>query len=83
MAAVVTVKVAEVAFAGTAVDAGTVNVALVFDKMTVTPPAGAALVRATVQLLDELGPRMVGLQEMEETETEATRLMVVLAELLL
>jgi hypothetical protein len=36
-----------------------------------------------VQVLDELGPRLLGLQESVETSTGATRLTVVLAELLL
>jgi hypothetical protein len=42
MLPVVTVKVPEVAVAPTVTDAGTVNVALVFDKATLAPPVGAA-----------------------------------------
>ena len=80
IAAVVALKVAEVAAAATVSDAGTVSVALVLVRLTVAPPVGAACVRVTVQVLEELGPRLVGLQTREETST-ATRLIVALAEL--
>jgi len=79
----VALKLADVAAAGTVTETGTVRVALVLDTVTVAPPAGAALVSVTVQVLEELGPRLVGLQASAETRTEATRLMVALAELLL
>jgi hypothetical protein len=69
----VALKVAEVAAAVTVTDAGTVRLELVLDKVTTAPPAGAALVRVTVQTPDELGPRLVGLQASEETSTGATR----------
>ena len=49
---------------------------------TAAPPVGAAWVRVTVQVLEELAPRLVGLQASDETST-ATRLMVALAEVLL
>ena len=78
---VVTAKVAEVAAAATVTDAGTVSVELVFDKATLAPPLGAGWVKLTVQVLEELDPRLVGLQEREETSTDATRLTLVLAEL--
>jgi hypothetical protein len=80
---VVTVKVAEVAAAATVTDAGTVRVALVFDKVTLAPPVGAALVSVTVQVLDALDPRLLGLHDTAETNTAAVRFTVVLAELLL
>jgi hypothetical protein len=80
---VVTVKVLEVVAAATETEAGTVKVALVFDKVRLAPPVGAAWVRVTVHVLDELGPRVLGLHESAETRTGATRLTVVLAELLL
>ena len=51
-AAVVTVNVAEVAAAATVTEEGTVSVVLVFDRVTPIPPAGAACVRVTVQVLD-------------------------------
>jgi len=79
----VTLKLAEVADAVTVTDVGTVKVELVFDKATLAPPVGAAWVRVTVQVLDELGPRLLGLHDSAETKTGATRLTVVLAELLL
>ena len=82
-AAVVALKLAEVAAAPTVTDAGIVRVELVSDRVTTAPADGAALVRVTVQVLEELGPMLVGLQASEETETGtgATRLTVVLAEL--
>ena len=81
MAAVVALKVAEVAAAATVTDAGTVRVALEFVRGTLAPPVGAGWVRVTVQELEELGPRLVGLQVSEETRTDAARVTVVLAEL--
>ena len=81
MAAVVALKVAEVAAAATVTDAGTVRVALVLVRVTLAPPVGAGWVRVTVQELEELGPRLVGLQVSEETRTDTARVTVVLAEL--
>jgi len=83
MVAVVTLKFADVAEAATVTDAGTVRVALEFERVTLAPPVGAAWVRVTVQLLEELAPMLAGLQASDETCTGATRLTVVLAELLL
>ena len=83
MAAVVAAKVAEVAAAGTVTEAGAVRVALVLVRVTAAPPVGAACVSVTVQALEELGPRLVGLQTREEISTGAVRLMVALAEVLL
>jgi ABC-type sugar transport system substrate-binding protein len=83
MAAVLALKVAVVAAAATVTDAGTVRVALVLLRVTLAPPVGATWVMVTVQVLDEFGPRLVGLQTSEETSTGATRLMLALAELLL
>ena len=82
MAAVVALKVAEVAAAATVTEDGAVRVALVLVRVTAAPPVGAACVRVTVQVLEAFGPRLVGLQASEETST-ATRLMVALAEVLL
>jgi hypothetical protein len=83
-ATVVALKVAEIAAAATVTDAGTVRVGLVLVRVTVAPPpVGAGWVRVTMQALEELGPRLVGLQTSEETSTGATRLIVALAELLL
>ena len=83
MAAVVALNVADMAAAATVTDAGAVSVALVLVRVTAAPPVGAAWVRVTVQTLDEFGPRLTGLQASEETSTGASRLMLVLAELLL
>ena len=82
-ASVVTLKLAEVAAAATVTDAGTVRVGLVLVRVTLMPPLGAAWVRVTVQVLEEFGPRLVGLHDSEETDTGATRLTLELAELLL
>ena len=76
-------NVAVVVAAATVTDAGTVSVVLVFVSVTNAPPAGATLVSVTVQVLEAFFPRLVGLQVSEETSTEADRLMVVLAALLL
>ena len=77
------VKVAEVDPADTVTEAGVVSRELLSETATEVPPAGAALLSVTVQVLEELLPRLVGLQASEETETVAgaTRLTVVLAEL--
>jgi len=81
--AVVALNVADFAAAATVTDAGTASVELVFDRVTPAPPGGAGWVRVTVQLVDEFGPRLMGLHANEETETAATRLTLVVAELLL
>jgi hypothetical protein len=83
MAAVVTVKVADVVAAATVTDAGTVRVALEFVRMTLAPPLGAGWVSVTVQVEEELAPMLDGLQASEETSTEPVRFTVALAELLL
>ena len=80
---VVALKLADVAAAATVTEAGTVSVELVLVSVTLAPPVGAAWVKVTVQVVDELWPRLVGLQASEETSTGATRLTVVFAELLL
>ena len=83
MAAVVALKVAVVAAAATVIDAGTVSVALVLVRVTAAPPVGAGWVSVTMQVLEAFGPRVVGLQASEETRTDAVRLTIALAELLL
>jgi len=80
---VVTLKVADVAAAATVTDAGTVRLALELERPTLAPPVEAAWVRVTVQVLEELAPMLEGLQLSAETSTGATRLTMVLAELLL
>jgi len=83
MAPVVAVKFADVAAAATVTEAGTVSFALEFERVTLATPVGAAWVRVTVQVLEELAPMLAGLQVSEETSTGATRLTVAVAELLL
>jgi hypothetical protein len=83
MAAVVTMNLADVAAAATLTEGATVKVALEFDSVTLAPPAGAAWVRVTVQVLEELAPMPAGLQAKDDTSTVAARFTVVLAELLL
>jgi hypothetical protein len=83
IAAVVTMKLTDVAAAGTVTDGATVRVALEFERVTVAPPAGAGWVRVTVQVLEELGPMPAGAQVKDDTSTVAARLTVALAELLL
>jgi len=80
---VVALKLADMAAAATVTDVGTLRVALVFVRVTLAPPAGAGLLIVTAQVLDELGPRLIGLQNSDETSIGATRLTVALAELLL
>jgi hypothetical protein len=83
MVPVVAAKVADVAAAATATVAGTVRVELLFDRLMLAPPVGAGWVRVTVQVLEAFGPRMLGVQDSVDMSTGATRLTVVLAELLL
>ena len=79
--AVVALKVADVAAAATVTEAGTVKLELVLVSVTLAPPVGADWVKVTVQVVEELGPRLVGLQAKEETRTGATRLTLVFEEL--
>jgi hypothetical protein len=83
MAAVVALKFADVVPAVTVTDAGTVRLELLLIRVTAAPPVGAAWVRVTVQAVEELGPRLVGLQATVETSTDVIKLMVAFAELLL
>jgi hypothetical protein len=81
-AVVDTVKLADVAPAGTVTDGAIVNVALEFERVTLAPPLGAACVRLTVQMPEEFGPTLLGLHDKEDTVTDAdaTRFTVVFAE---
>jgi hypothetical protein len=69
----VAVNVLEVAPAATVADPGTVSRALLLDKATTAPPAGAACESVTVQVDDELDPRLPGVQESEVGTTGAVR----------
>jgi len=74
-------NVADVAPAATVTDPGTVSADPVSDKVTTAPPAGATLVKVTLQVLDAFCPRLAGLQLRVEISTGATRLTVVFTEL--
>ena len=80
MATVVALKPTQVAAAATVTDAGTVSVEFVLVRVTIAPLVGAGWVRVTVQVLEALDPRVVGLQTNEETSTGAASVMVALAE---
>jgi hypothetical protein len=90
-------KEAELESAGTVTEAGTVRRAVLEERETETPPAGAALLRVTVQEPASLEEREVGLQERlegampvtkfkekvtEEPEREAVMMAVALAVML-
>jgi hypothetical protein len=83
MVDVVTLKVADEAVAATFTEAGTVRVVLEFERVTLTPPVGAAWLRLTVQMLEEFGPILLGLHDKEDTATDAdgTKSTVVFTEL--
>jgi len=76
----VAVKLADVEFAGTDTDAGTVSAAALLERVTVAPPAGAAFDNVTVQELAPPGFRLVEVQETELTMILATREMEAFAE---
>jgi hypothetical protein len=80
MAAVFTVKLADVAPAAIVTDGATVNVVLEFERVTLAPPVGAGWVSVTVQVPEEFAPMLAGLQVSDETCTEPVRLTVVVAE---
>jgi hypothetical protein len=84
IAAVVTMRFADVAAAATVTEGATVSAALEFERLTLAPPAGAGWVRVTVQMLEAFEPRLAGLHETAETDTaEATKVTVAVEELLL
>ena len=82
LAPAVALNVAVVAPAATVTDAGTVSEALLLASVTLDPPVGAVWVRVTVQVPTAFCPRVVGLHDTVETRTGASRLMVVVFELL-
>ena len=66
---------------GTVTDVGEVSTALVSDTTSAVPPAGAARLNVTVQVLVAPEVRLVGLQASEEDRmTGATRVRVALLE---
>ena len=82
MAAAAALNVAVVAAALTVTEPGTESLAFVLARATIAPPPGAALVSVTVQVVEALDPRLVGLQASDETAVVAVRVMVAFAELL-
>jgi hypothetical protein len=80
MAAVVALKVAEVAAAATVTEAGTVRVELELDSVTEAPPLGAGWVKVMVQVLEEFGPRLFGLHVSDDTDVGAAKLTLAVAE---
>jgi hypothetical protein len=80
---VVTLNFVEVAPAPTITDADAVSAVLLLVSVTVTPPVGAVVVMVRVQALDAFTPRAVGLQDTDDGNNEAVRLMLAVAELLL
>lgn len=81
MPVVVALKVATVVPAAIGTVDGTVKAELLLASVITAPPAGAGWFTLTVQALDEFGPRLVGLQESEETSTELASVKVVFTEL--
>jgi hypothetical protein len=79
-AAVVALKIPELAPAATVIEAGTVRAALVLVRATKAPPARAAWLSVTVQVLEAFGPKLVGAQLSEVGVAGAIRLMVEFAE---
>ena len=80
-AAVVALKLAADAPDATLTEVGVVSTVLLSEMTTLAPPEGAALVRVTVQVLAAFGPRVLGVQAREDTNTGATSAMLALAEL--
>ena len=78
---VVALNVAELRPASTVTDAGAVKVGFEFVRVASAFPAGAAFVRVRVQVVDPLGPMLVGLHASDDTNTAATRFTVALLEL--
>jgi hypothetical protein len=70
MVPAVTVKLAEVAEAATVTEAGVVSRVLLSERVTTVPPLGAAALNLTVQVLEALEARLVGLQVRLESTTE-------------
>jgi hypothetical protein len=83
VAAAVALNVALMAAAATVSDGGALSALLLLVSVTLTPPAGAAAARVTVQALTALWPKVLGLHASEETPTDGAKPMVTLAELLL
>jgi hypothetical protein len=75
------VNAADSDLAAITTDDGAVSRLLTVDITTFAPPAGAFFANVTVQVLEVDGLSVTGLQISEETSTDVTRLILVLAEL--
>lgn len=73
------VNVPTAAPALTVTEAGAVRLEFEFEIVTTVPPAGAALERVTVQVVEVLGPMLAGLQERADTPRAAIRLTAAVA----
>jgi hypothetical protein len=73
MVPAVVVNAADAVKAATVTELGTVRLLLLSLRVTVAPLAGAAFERVTVQVAALPVPRLVGLQESEDTTAGATR----------
>jgi len=82
MLPVTAVKVAEIDPAAILTDVGTVSAARLLDNVTEQPPAGAAWLMATVQVLEASGPRLAGLHVTVLTVISGVRLNVTICEVL-
>jgi hypothetical protein len=80
MAPVLTLKDAVATPAPTVTDEGVVSTAGEL-LMAITAPADPVWLRVTVQVLTLFGPRLPGVQDSEDTITEAVRLTLVFTEL--
>jgi len=80
---VVALKVAVVAAAATVTEDGTVSVVFVSASETTAPPVGAAWLSVTVQVVEELAPKLVGLHASDEIFAGAVRLTIAVAKVLL
>jgi len=67
MLPVVAANVALMAAAGTVTDAGIVSAVAVLESATTAPPVPATWDNVTVQVADALGPRLVGVQESDDS----------------
>jgi hypothetical protein len=77
----VALKLPAVAPAAIATDAGTARIALLSDKETKLPPAGAALLNVTVHVAVPVDVRLVGAQSRDDTWATPPRLIEVLFEM--
>jgi len=80
-AAVVAVKLADLAASAIVMEAGTVSRELLLARTMTAPPAAAACDRVTVQVVGAFAATIVEVQASEEINAEGARLRAVLAEL--